>query len=369
MHDGMSESIPSPLQATHLRHGGKLVPFAGFSMPVQFSGITAEHQAVRQQVGVFDISHMGQFIVSGVGAAEALESLLTNRVGKLQPGGGQYTLMLNEAGGVIDDLILYQLAPDRYFLVVNASMIAEDFAWMRKHLPAGVNLEDHSAGFAGMAIQGPQAVALYDKLCATHLPLPPRNGIGIFPTTDGDCIVCRTGYTGEDGFEFFCPVVAAENWWEKILGLGAVPCGLGARDTLRLESGFPLNGNDLSPTRTPLEAGLGVFVDLSKTFIGQPILTHQKDHGLPSKLCGLKMLGKGPPLRAHYPISNEEIPLGETCSGGMSPTLGYGIALAYLPADAANLGAQYSVEIRGTRYPVEIVKKSFYKRPAAASNS
>lgn len=338
-------------------------------MPVQFSGITAEHQAVRRQVGVFDISHMGQFFVNGAGATEALESLLTNRVGKLQPGGGQYTLMLNEAGGVIDDLILYQLDPERYFLVVNASMIAEDFAWMRKHLPAGVSLEDRSAGFAGFAIQGPQAVALYEKLCATHLPLPPRNGIGIFPTTDGDCIVCRTGYTGEDGFEFFCPAAAAENWWERILELGAVPCGLGARDTLRLESGFPLNGNDLSPTRTPLEAGLGVFVDLSKKFIGQPILQNQKEHGLPSKLCGLKMLGKGPPLRAHYPIWNEETALGETCSGGMSPTLGYGIALAYLPADAATLGAQYTIEIRGTRYPVEIVKKSFYKRPATASNS
>ena len=369
MHAGMSALIPSPLQAAHLRHGGKLVPFAGFSMPVQFGGITAEHQAIRQHVGVFDISHMGQFFVSGAGATEALDAVLTNRVSKLQPGGGQYTLMLNEAGGVIDDLILYQLASDRYFLVVNASMIAEDLAWLRKHLPAGVSLEDHSTGYAGMAVQGPEAVALYEKLFSAHLPLPPRNGIGVFGMPEGDHLVCRTGYTGEDGFEFFCPVGAAEVWWERMLALGAVPCGLGARDTLRLESGYPLNGNDLSPTRTPLEAGLGVFVDLGKQFIGQPVLQHQKDHGLPSKLCGMKLLGKGPPLRAHYAIWNAQVALGETCSGGMSPTLGYGIALAYLPAAAATLGAHYTVEIRGTRYPVEIVKKSFYKRPADASYS
>ena len=355
----------SPLHEAHLRHGGRLVPFAGFSMPVQFSGITAEHLAVRAHVGVFDISHMGQLLVSGPGAGAALDALLTNRVAKLQPGQGQYTLMLNERGGVIDDLILYQLAPDAYFLVVNASMIAEDVLWLTDHLPTGVKLENQSAAYAGLAVQGPEAVALYDRLSAELGPLPAHNGIAQFGTR----VVCRTGYTGEDGWEFFCPVAEAETWWERFLALGALPCGLGARDTLRLECGFPLNGQDLSPERTPLEAGLGFFVDLSKKFPGSEALLAQQANGLPSKLCGLKLADKGPPLRAHYPLWHETALLGEIASGGLAPSLGHSIALAYLPADAAILGARHSVEIRGTRHPVEVVKKSFYKRPRTASNS
>jgi aminomethyltransferase len=343
-----------------------MVPFAGFFMPVQYQGIAEEHLAVRAAVGMFDISHMGQFFVSGPGAEAWLNEMLTNNIAKLGPAQGQYTLLLNEQGGVIDDLIAYQLAAEQYFLVVNASMIAVDLAWLQARLPAGVTLENRSEAFAGLAVQGPEAAVLYEKLCGAQLPLPPRNGIGRFATPEGDVIVCRTGYTGEDGFEFFCPAAVGATWWDRIVALGAKPCGLGARDTLRLEMGYPLNGNDLSPNRTPLEAGLGFFVDLTKPFIGRETLLEQKANGLPSKLCGLKLIDKGPPLRSHYPVLSGETVVGELCSGGVAPSLQASIAMAYLPPGLAILGTKLSAEVRGKRYAIEVVKKSFYKKPSSA---
>jgi aminomethyltransferase len=365
----MTDSAPlqySPLNNVHLQAGAKMVPFAGFSMPVQYVGIADEHLAVRSAVGVFDISHMGQFFVSGLGSQTWLNGLLTNNITKLTPNQGQYTLLLNERGGVIDDLIVYQLAPDEYFLVVNASMILEDFVWLSARLTEGVTLENRSAQFAGMAVQGPAAAALYEKLCAAQLPLPQRNGIGTFVTPTGEAIVCRTGYTGEDGFEFFCPAAAAADWWNRIVELGARPSGLGARDTLRLEMGYPLNGNDLSPHHTPLEAGLGFFVDLTKPFVGRDILLAQKVGGLPSKLCGVKLIDKGPPLRSHYPVLSGDAVVGELCSGGVAPSLQGSIGMAYLPTQLATLGTQLNAEVRGKRYAIEVVKKPFYKRPTVA---
>lgn len=361
----MSETSPiqlSPLNAEHLQIGGKMVPFAGFSMPVQYAGISEEHLAVRQEVGVFDISHMGQFFVTGPESGAWLNSLLTNNISKLSPGIGQYTLMLNEQGGVIDDLIAYQMAPEKYFLVVNASMIADDYEWMSSRLIDGVELVNESASWAGMAVQGPKAVELYEKLCGSELALPPRNGIGSFSTAQGDVIVCRTGYTGEDGFEFFCAADAGIAWFKKIIALGAKPCGLGARDTLRLEMGYPLNGNDLSPTKTPLEAGLGFFVDLTKPFVGREILVGQKAAGLPTKLSGITLVEKGPPLRGHYTLWKDGVQVAELASGGVSPSLHRSIGMAYLPADHAALGTQLEVDVRGKRYPVEVVKKAFYKK-------
>lgn len=339
-----------------------MVPFAGFSMPVQYGGITEEHLVVRSEVGVFDISHMGQFVVRGPEARRWLNGLLTNDVLKLEPGQGQYTLLLNEQGGVIDDLILYRISSEEFFLVVNASKIAEDFSWMADRLTDGVEMENQSEDFAGMAVQGPGAQALYSSLCGAVLPLPPRNGIGSFATEEGTVIVCRTGYTGEDGFEFFCPSAAGCRWLETMLQAGAKPCGLGARDTLRLEMGYPLNGNDLSPDKTPLEAGLGFFVDLNKEFIGQDVLLTQKATGLPTKLCAIRQTEKGPPLRAHYPVLAGGEVVGELCSGGVSPSLGCGIGMAYLPAAAGALGTKLEIDIRGRRYPAEIVKKPFYKK-------
>jgi aminomethyltransferase len=355
----------SPLLAAHLRLGARMVPFAGWNMPVQYAGITQEHQAVRTGCGIFDISHMGEFFLSGPGSGVFLNSLLTNNTAKLQPGQGQYTLMLNEQGGVIDDLIAYRTGEDSWFLVVNASMIEEDRAWITARLPAGLEFKDESAAWAGMAIQGPHAPSVF----AAILPgktLPARNAVANFTTTGGTVIVCRTGYTGEDGFELFCETCHALTWWENTVNAGAIPCGLGARDTLRLESCYPLNGNDLSPARTPLEAGLGFFVDLEKDdFTGRSILAAQKAGGLPAKLCALRMVDKSPPPRAHYPILSEGQKIGELCSGGASPTLGGGIALAYLPTALAVTGQHVDIDIRGKLWAAEVVKKPFYRRSPA----
>lgn len=341
-----------------------MVPFAGWNMPVQYQGITAEHLAVRNACGIFDISHMGEFRVTGPAAGDWLNLLLTNNTTCLGIGQGQYTLLLNERGGVIDDLILYRTGQEAWFLVVNASKVDEDFAWLHARLTDGVTLENISAAFAGMAIQGPQAAAIYQQVAGAHLELPDRNGIAEFISLrGGTCIVCRTGYTGEDGFEFFCEADEAAFWWGEFTEHGAQPCGLGARDTLRLEMGYPLNGNDLSPDRTPLEAGLGFFVDMEKpSFTGRDTLAAQKVNGLPSKLTGLRLTEKGPPLRSHYQVFSNGQPVGELCSGGVSPSLGIGIAMAYLPPALTPPGTALEIDIRGKRHPAETLKKPFYKK-------
>lgn len=349
----------SPLEAVHTALGARLVPFAGWNMPVQYASIIKEHTAVRESVGIFDISHMGQFFVDGPGACAWLNSMLTNNAAKLAPGEGQYTIMLNENGGVIDDLILYRSGEESFFLVVNAAKIDEDHAWLTAHPAEDATLRDESASWAGMAIQGPQAAATF----ATAYPgeaLPPRNGI--VTTADG-CIICRTGYTGEDGFEFFSPAADAEVHWEKLTSAGAVPCGLGARDTLRLEMCYPLNGSDLSPERTPIEAGLGFFCDVAKgPFIGSEIITRQKADGPEVKLTAIQYTDKGAPPRAHYPVlDGDGNELGELTSGALSPSLGIGIAMAYLPASLAKIGTPLFIDVRGRQFPAKVVKKPFYK--------
>lgn len=354
----------TPLQETHLKAGARMVPFAGWIMPVQYKGITEEHLAVRNACGIFDISHMGQFRVSGAAARDWLNSLLTNNTHRLGIGQGQYTLLLNDQGGVIDDLILYRTAQDAWFLVVNASKIDEDFGWLQARVIPGVTLTNDSAAFAGMAVQGPLSQSVYQKVLGAHTELPDRNGITEFISLrGGTCVVCRTGYTGEDGFEFFCEAEEAPYWWNEFTEHGAQPAGLGARDTLRLEMGYPLNGNDLSPDRTPLEAGLGFFVDLEKpAFTGRDALVSQKVNGLPSKLTGLRLTEKGPPLRAHYQVFSNGQSIGELCSGGLSPSLGIGIAMAYLPPALATPGTALEIEIRGKRLPATTLKKPFYKK-------
>ena len=363
--DDTSPISLSPLHETHLRAGARMVPFAGWNMPVQYKGITGEHLAVRRACGIFDISHMGQFRVEGPASRDWLNSLLTNNTTRLGIGQGQYTLLLNEIGGVIDDLILYRTGAEAWFLVVNASKTAEDLAWMKARLLPSITLTDESPRYAGMAIQGPTSAAVYQQVAGAHTELPDRNGIAEFISLrGGTCVVCRTGYTGEDGFEFFCEAEEAPYWWNEFTEHGAVPCGLGARDTLRLEMGYPLNGNDLSPKRTPLEAGLGFFVDMDKpAFTGREALAAQKVHGLPSKLTGLRLTGKGPPLRALYQVFTNGQPVGELCSGGISPSLGIGIAMAYLPPALTTPGTALEIDIRGKRHPAETIKKPFYKKP------
>lgn len=361
----MSIIQSSPLEALHLRLGARMVPFAGWNMPVQYTSIMDEHAAVRSSVGIFDISHMGQFLVSGPGATAWLNRMLTNNVAKLAPGQGQYSLLLNERGGVIDDLIVYRDGEESFFLVVNASMIDEDFFWMAKHQSDDVELRNESALWAGLAVQGPEAAAAFAKACPGH-ELPPRNGIASFTVDGATIVVCRTGYTGEDGFEFFSPAADGERWFEAFMAAGAKPCGLGARDSLRLEMGFPLNGSDLSPERTPIEAGLGFFVDLDKgDFIGREVLARQKAEGPALKLVALEYTDKGAPPRSHYPVldaAGEGV--GELSSGILSPSLGKGIGMAYLPAALAKIGTELAVDVRGRRFPARVVKKPFYK-PAA----
>jgi len=361
--------LRTPLFENHVALGAKMVPFAGWEMPVQYTGIVPEHQAVRKAVGVFDISHMGQFIVSGDDALAFLNRALTNDVAKLELGEGQYSLMLNEAGGVIDDLILYRTSANEYFVVVNASMIDVDWAHLRGLLTSeeDVHMANLSEGTAGLAVQGPKSRAVFEKVFGADAIFPPHNSIFVSADDAGFMWLCGTGYTGEEGFEFFTPAQSASAWFDKIVAAvreeGGLPCGLGARDTLRLEMGYPLNGNDLAPDKTPLEAGLGFFVAMDKpAFTGKAVLASQKVVGLPSKLAAFKMTGTAPPPRPHYPVAwNGEI-VSEVASGTQSPSLGAGIGMTYLPAAAAKIGTAIEIEIRGRRFPAEVVKKPFYRR-------
>ena len=363
----MEKPKETPLKDAHVAAGARLIDFAGWLMPVQYTGIREEHLAVRSKCGIFDISHMGQFFVEGPGACRFLNQLLTNDLSSLGTGQGQYTLLLNEKGGVIDDLIAYRMGEESWFLVVNASMIDIDAAWMKSHLPGdGVVFRNESDAWAGLAVQGPEAVAAFEAIVAGQLALPPRNGILRGDVGSDTVVVCRTGYTGEDGFEFFCPAVRARHWWEAFLAAGVLPCGLGARDTLRLEMGFPLNGNDLSPERTPLEAGLKVFVKMDKpSFVGREVLAGQLENGIPTRLAAIMVTEKAPPPRPHYPVLHEGVVVGELASGGLAPSLGgAGIGMAYLPAELATPGTKLAIDVRGRPVAIEVVKKPFYKRPA-----
>jgi aminomethyltransferase len=360
----------TPLHAAHVRLGGKMVGFGGWSMPVQYpSGILAEHRAVRTAAGVFDISHMGQFVAGGPGAKAWLNTLFTNNLDRIGTGESQYGFFLNEAGGVIDDLIIYEYADGEFLLVVNASKIAEDYAWLEGHLIPGVQLSDRSDRFAALAIQGPRAAEIFTAFFGADVVRPERFGVSALQRDGLPFFVARTGYTGEDGFEWFFPARAAEVVWSELLAAGApfglIPCGLGARDSLRLEVCYPLNGLDLSPERTPLEAGLGTFVDLRKErFIGREALLEVKAKGGPAeKLVAYRMTEKCPPPRPHYTVYSADgsTRLGETTSGGLSPTLEAGIGLAYLPAAAAKVGEPIQIDIRGRRCQAVIEKKPFYK--------
>lgn len=362
----------SPLHDVHLEFGARMVPFAGWEMPVQYTSIVDEHKAVRTAVGVFDISHMGQFIVSGTGAEAFLNRALTNDVAKLAIAQGQYTLLLNEAGGVIDDLIAYRTTDKEFYLVVNASKIDEDLAQLQSLITDAddVQLANASAMTGGIAVQGPKSRAVFTAMFGPDAAFPEHNTIFIAATQDGILWLCGTGYTGEEGFELFTPDSHIEHWFRKAVEAaraeGGNVCGLGARDTLRLEMGYPLNGNDLSQLRSPLQAGLGFFVQLDKPeFVGREMLVQQKAEGLPDKLTAFRMTGTAPPPRPHYPVVWKDEQVSEVCSGTQSPSLGYGIGMAYLPVEASKLGTIIEIEIRGRRFPAEVVKKPFYRKPVA----
>ena len=373
----MSDAVSkmTPLYDEHVRLGAKIIPFGGWLMPVQYSSIMEEHQAVRNNVGVFDISHMGELVTTGSRAGEWLNTMLTNNIAKLEVGAGQYTFLLNDGAGIIDDLIVYRIEVEKFLLVVNASRIEEDFAWLRSHLPesptpatAGVQLEDQSDRYAGLAIQGPRIDELFRELFGKEKQLPARNRIAPFHLGGAKLWVARTGYTGEDGIEVFFAAREAPRIWNEVLAkgssLGIRPCGLGARDTLRLEMCYPLNGSDLSPEHNPLEAGLGFFVDLTKpSFTGREKLQREKIEGLARRLIPFRMKGKGPPPRPHYRVFRDGAEAGELTSGTLSPSLNYGIGMAYLTTPVPKPGEEIEIEIRGQKFPAVIEKKPLYKKP------
>src|SRR5947199_7361962 len=358
----MSETATkkTALYDEHLKLGAKMVPFAGWLMPVQYASIMEEHQAVRKNVGMFDISHMGQLIVDGSDARGWLNTMLTNNIEKLEVGQGQYTFLLNERGGIIDDLIAYRIGDKKFLLVVNASCTDQDLGWLNKHRRGDVKIDDRSANFGGVAIQGPRVAELF-------VNLPARNHIVDVEMEGMSVSIARTGYTGEDGIEVFFFAKDAANFWNTVLekgkDLGIKPCGLGARDTLRLEMCYPLNGSDLSPKRNPIEAGLGFFVDLTKSnFIGRDVLLETKEKGPREKLVPFRMKEKGPPPRPHYAVFENGECIGEVTSGTLSPSLNWGVGMAYVSTARAKIGAQIDIEIRGQKFPATIEKKPLYKK-------
>ena len=363
-----------------------MVSFAGWLMPVQYTSIVEEHRAVRNNVGIFDISHMGQLIVEGAGARKWLNVMLTNNIDKVDVGMGQYTFLLNEQGGITDDLIVYRTGEQRFLLVVNAARTDEDFSWLQYHLEsaevgasrpgdgletaAPCKLMNRSANFGGVAIQGPRMMELFHALFSEHVGAPTRNHVADFRFDQTIVSIARTGYTGEDGIEVFFHARDAAKFWntalEKGKSLGIKPCGLGARDTLRLEMCYPLNGSDLSPERNPIEAGLGFFVDLSKpNFIGRDVLLKTKQNGPPEKLVPFRMKEKGPPPRPHYAVFHNTERVGEVTSGTLSPSLNWGVGMAYVSAAHAKIGANIDIEIRGQKFPATIEKKPLYRKSAS----
>jgi aminomethyltransferase len=357
----------TPLYDEHVRLGAKMIPFGDWIMPVQYSGIIDEHQAVRKNVGVFDISHMGQLVATGPRAGAWLNEMLTNNIDKLEVGTGQYTFLLNERGGIIDDLIVYRTATDTFLLVVNASRIDEDFGWLQKHVGDNATLQNRSADFGGLAIQGPRVVELLNAFLGDDEELPARNQIEDFDCCGMKVTIARTGYTGEDGVEVFFPAADAPKIWDGLLekgkDLGIRPCGLGARDTLRLEMCYPLNGSDLSPEHNPIEAGLGFFVDLKKPkFVGREVLADAKENGTPKRLVAFRMKSKGPPPRPHYSVWHDGERVGEVTSGSLSPSLNEGIGMAYVASAHAKVGTEIEIEVRDRKLPAVIEKKPLYKK-------
>ncbi len=356
----------TPLFSAHRRAGAKMVEFAGWDMPVQYQGVIEEHRAVRNRAGLFDVSHMGEIEVRGEGAMGFCQRMTANDVSRMKLFQAQYNLLLNPRGGVIDDVIFYRFDENVFFLCVNASNGDKDFAWLSGQAPEAVEVENVSARYAQLALQGPRAEKILQPLAVISLAGLKSFYFGFADVASVRCLVARTGYTGEDGFELYCHSEDAERLWNSLLEAGApeglVAAGLGARDTLRLEKGYPLYGHELDDTTTPLEAGLEWVVKFSKPeFIGRDVLLKQKERGVERKLVGLEMLNPGI-ARAGYPLFQNEAQVGHVTSGTQSPSLGKAIALGYVGAGHAAVGNVVDAEIRSRRIPAKIISLPFYRR-------
>ncbi|UCC73397.1 MAG: glycine cleavage system aminomethyltransferase GcvT [Gemmatimonadota bacterium] len=358
----------TPLYEEHVKLGAKIVPFAGFEMPVQYpAGVSAEHQAVRQHAGLFDVSHMGEFIVTGDDAEAFVNYLVANDASRREAGQAMYSVMCNEDGGIVDDLLVYKF-PDRFRLVVNAANIDKDFAWIsrchERFGVAGIGLVNESDDVALLALQGPASESILGPLTDVDVA-----AVGYYRFAEGrvagePCVVSRTGYTGEDGFELYCGPSSAVKLWSALVEVGGerlLPIGLGARDTLRLEVGLALYGNDIDDETTPLEAGLGWTVKLDKgDFVGRDALLAQKDRGIERKLCGFVLKQRGFP-RPGYEIRSQGDAVGTVRSGTVGPSVGQGIGTGYLPVERSEPGTPIEIMIREAPYAAEVVKMPFYK--------
>jgi len=362
------------LKELHLELGAKLVPFAGWNMPVQYQGITPEHNVVRNSAGIFDVSHMGQLMVEGEKAREFLDYVSTNNLSKMVIGKAQYGMLLNPQGGVIDDIINYKITENKFFVCVNASNTDEDYNWLLKQ--AGevdfgeLKISNLSDAYSQFAIQGPKAMSVLNEFFGEVLKDLKRFSFVIddkFSAAGIPCIIARTGYSGEDGCEVFLSKEYAELVWRGLfeaaerLKIEFMPCGLGARDTLRLEACFPLHGHEIRPDITPLSAKLDRFVDLGKNFIGNSALQHQRNFGVSPVLVGLKVQGKGL-IRADYPVVVNDRTVGWVTSGTMTPTVGEAIGLALVLPDFSKLESVLGVKVRDKILPVQIVDTPFYKK-------
>jgi len=356
----------TPLNAVHRRMGAKMVPFGGWDMPVQYSGILEEHRAVRSAAGLFDVSHMGEVEFRGPAALEALQRLTSNDAARLQVGQVQYSALTTEVGTFVDDLTVYKFAADRYLVTVNASNIDKDVAWMRDHTQGIAEVRNLSDETALIAIQGPKAFQILQPLTPLDLSSLRYYWFAQGAVLGQDAVVSRTGYTGEDGFEVYLSPRYAPALWNALLEVGTpvglLPCGLGARDTLRLEAKMALYGNDIDDRHTVLEADLGWILKLEKSeFIGKVALAGQKAAGIQRKLIGFEMIGRGI-ARAHYPIVKEGQPIGEVTSGGPAPWLNKNIGLGYVAVEHAAVGIEFEVMIRDNAVAARVVPTPFYKR-------
>ena len=357
----MDDLLRTPLYDQHVALAGKIVPFAGYAMPVQYpTGITGEHLAVRESAGLFDVSHMGEFEVRGPGALDLIQAVTINDASRIEVGQAQYSAMVQADGGLLDDLIVYRFA-DRWMLVVNASNRAKDWEWIAdRSADFDVELVDRSDEIGLIALQGPKSRSLLAGLTDTDL-----DGIGYYRFAEGSVagvegVISATGYTGEDGFELYLPAAGSEAVWTALVSAGAVPAGLGARDSLRLEMGYALYGNDLDEDHTPLEAGLGWITKLDKgDFVGREALRLQKERGVERRLVGLRLTERGFP-RPGYEIARDGDAEGVVTSGTSSPSLGCGIAMGYVPADWAKPGTEVAVIIRGKPVAAVVQRPPFY---------
>ena len=355
------------LSAIHAALGAKMVPFAGYNMPVSYQGINLEHQTVREKVGVFDVSHMGEFFVTGPNALSLIQRVCSNDASKLEDGEAQYSCFPNQDGGVVDDLIVYRIAADKWLLVVNASNIDKDWAWINAHNTMEASLENSSDHYSLLAIQGPKAIQAMQSLTQENLSAIKfyTFKINTFAGVE-NVIISATGYTGSGGFEIYCKNTQVAKIWTKVLEAGAdwgiQPIGLAARDTLRLEMGYCLYGNDIDDTTSPLEAGLGWITKFNKDFINSESLKKQKELGVSNTLVGFELSQRGIPRQGYAIVDAQGNSIGRVTSGTMSPSMGKGIGLGYVPMALKEVGSQIHIQIRNKIVPAIVVKLPFYKK-------